>query len=118
MPLWFTEGQTNKIGRITTSGVITEYPLPDPMSIPYAITAGPDGALWFTEFGNGKIGRITTAGVITEFVLPTGNEPDGLYHNNKDGTFTRVTSGAIATARTSISRRAVALPAALRAVTT
>ncbi|MBZ5605034.1 MAG: IPT/TIG domain-containing protein [Acidobacteriia bacterium] len=78
--MWFTESPLNspasnggwfaKIGRITTSGVITEYPLPDPMSIPTAITAGPDGALWFIESGNGKIGRISTSGTITEFPLP------------------------------------------------
>jgi streptogramin lyase len=65
--MWFTESPLNspasnggwfaKIGRISTSGVITEYPLPDPMSIPSAITAGPDGALWFIESGNGKIGE-------------------------------------------------------------
>jgi virginiamycin B lyase len=64
--LWFTEGNGNKIGRITTTGVITEYPVPTAGS---GITAGPDGALWFT--GAGNIGRITTAGSITEYPLPT-----------------------------------------------
>ena len=59
--LWFTESVGCKIGRITTPGHITEFPLPV-ASCPYWITAGPDGALWFT--GNG-IGRITTAGVLT-----------------------------------------------------
>ena len=68
--LWFTE-YANKIGRITTSGVIREFPLPTPGSAPLGITAGPDGNLWFTESGGNKIGRITTTGVITEFPLPT-----------------------------------------------
>ena len=33
--LWFTEIRGNAIGRITTAGVITEYPLPFPDSRPY-----------------------------------------------------------------------------------
>src|SRR5438552_3803240 len=57
--LWFTELFANKIGRITTSGAITEYAIP-PLNFgggtPNDITAGPDGALWFGETTN--IGRI------------------------------------------------------------
>jgi len=64
--LWFTE--YNNIGRITTAGVITEFPLSPPDG-PLGITTGPDGALWFSD-QTGSIGRITTAGVITEFPLP------------------------------------------------
>ena len=60
----------NQIGRITTAGVITEFPIPRP-STARRITAGPDGNLWFTEEGANQIGRITTAGVITEFSIPT-----------------------------------------------
>ena len=48
--LWFTELATNKIGRITTTGVITEFPVPRGSSSNLlGITAGPDGALWFAE---------------------------------------------------------------------
>jgi hypothetical protein len=57
--LWFTEFGVRKIGRITTSGSIVEYPLL-PSALPFGITAGPDGALWFTDSGNNSIGRITT----------------------------------------------------------
>ena len=76
--LWFTEGCGNKIGRITTTGTITEYPIPPSKSgygnNPFAITSGPDGNLWFTELAGGNIGRITTAGAITEFPIPpSGN---------------------------------------------
>lgn len=56
--LWFTE-QTQpgvKIGRVTTSGVLTEYSIPTASGNPTDITAGPDGALWFTE--PEKIGRL------------------------------------------------------------
>ncbi|MGC9951338.1 MAG: hypothetical protein ABSF64_33700 [Bryobacteraceae bacterium] len=71
--LWFTE-LTDQIGRITTAGAISEYPVPAAGGEPYGIAAGPDGALWFTEasYSSGnRIGRITTAGAITEFAVPT-----------------------------------------------
>ncbi|MBV8198206.1 MAG: hypothetical protein JO263_08725, partial [Candidatus Eremiobacteraeota bacterium] len=60
--LWFTNGG-GAIGRITTKGKITTYPLSNG---PWDIAAGPDGALWFTEPNNG-IGRITTTGQITQY---------------------------------------------------
>lgn len=44
--LWFTAYSTQRIGRITTAGVIAEY---GTSRDPYSIVAGPDGALWFTE---------------------------------------------------------------------
>jgi len=54
-----TEVDGAAIGRITTAGVITEYPVG---SRPFGITNGPDGALWFTKDFDNKIGRITIAG--------------------------------------------------------
>ena len=71
--VWFTDQNCNLIGRITTAGVVTTFPIPSPSTNPSAITAGPDGALWFTEFFGSRIGRITTTGAITEFALPTSN---------------------------------------------
>jgi hypothetical protein len=61
--LWFTESRANKIGRITPSGTIDEFPVPTAKSLPFGITAGPDGNLWFTESKANKIGRITSASV-------------------------------------------------------
>jgi streptogramin lyase len=67
--VWFTEGLANKIGRITTDGVVTEF---GPFgSYPYGITTGPDGNLWFTEYANSVVGRITPSGVWTEYPIPT-----------------------------------------------
>ncbi len=61
--LWFTEGLSNKIGRITTAGTITEFSIPkrdhNKFPSPTGITQGPDGALWFTEHNGNRIGRIT-----------------------------------------------------------
>ncbi len=81
--LWFTENNaaTVKVARITTAGVITEFPtgiapglcpalittgpggtftefpLPTANNFPGAIVMGPDGALWFTQSGTNSIGR-------------------------------------------------------------
>lgn len=63
--LWFTEFGTDKIARMTTAGVITEWALPGAGTEgPMGMTNGPDGGVWFTEFktaaeGGNKIGRIT-----------------------------------------------------------
>ena len=65
---------THIIGRITTTGTVTEFPLPAGDDLG-TITAGPDGALWFTAL-NHHIGRITTTGTVTEFPLPAGSNPD------------------------------------------
>ncbi len=78
--IWFTEPGTNtrngKIGRITTSGAITEYPIPTSNDGPWGITTGPDGNLWFTAVDShifrGVIGRITPSGMVTLFPLPSG----------------------------------------------
>ena len=58
--MWFTEKGKSKIGRITMSGTVTEYPIPTAASNPRGITGGPDGNVWFTEESGSKIGRITT----------------------------------------------------------
>ncbi len=66
--LWFTRYEAHKIGKITTSGVITEYELPSGTFL-YdfgGITIGPDGGIWFTNYGTGAIGKMTTSGTITE----------------------------------------------------
>jgi streptogramin lyase len=74
--LWFNEiGDERRIGRLTTSGSLTEYRVPTQfvpgIEIAGNIAAGPDGALWFTEGGPNKIGRITTSGRFAEFPIPT-----------------------------------------------
>jgi hypothetical protein len=56
--LWFTEHISGSIGRISTCGTYTSYPLPTAGAMPYGIVAGADGALWFTEYGAAKIGRL------------------------------------------------------------
>jgi streptogramin lyase len=109
--LWFTLDGTDtssKIGRITPSGVITEFPFPSP-SNDYlylsGITKGPDGNLWFTyqDFTSkaNAIGRITTSGAITLFPTPTANSgptditagPDGaMWFTEAVGNIGRITT--------------------------
>ena len=75
--LFFTETAADKIGEITTAGVVTEFAIPTPNALPTSITTGPDGNVYFTEsgvtnsggFGALHIGRLTPTGKITEFSL-------------------------------------------------
>jgi virginiamycin B lyase len=49
----------DKIGRITTTGALTEYTTPTAGSRPVIITAGHDGNLWFTEVFANQVGRLS-----------------------------------------------------------
>jgi virginiamycin B lyase len=66
--LWFLE--SNAIARITTTGQVTTYGVPD-LGPSGDITAGPDGAMWFTDSGTNTIGRIATS--VTPWI--TGKTP-------------------------------------------
>lgn len=104
--LWFTEAFTGKIGRITTDGTMTEFPVLNGQE-PEGITEGGDGNVWFTEPGANAIGRMTPAGVSTIFSIEGGDNPDprGItlgpdgnvwYVENYDGYIGRVTpAGAL-----------------------
>ena len=81
--LWFTEPGTDKVGRITTQGVVTEFHVSRPpnasSSVPAGITAGPGNRLWFGEsFGN-SIGSMTTTGAVTHYPLPPALQVGGGY---------------------------------------
>ncbi len=78
--LWFTEAVGNKVGKVTTSGSFTEYPLPG-NAVPLDIVKGPAGnqAVWFVENGTSQIGTINTGtGTLTQFALPSSSSPSGL----------------------------------------
>ncbi len=79
--LWFTaedgNGPNDRIGRITTAGVITTYELPGfNHCTPNSIVAGSDGGLWFTCQRVNMIGRISTAGEVTPYFLPPAPSGD------------------------------------------
>jgi streptogramin lyase len=91
--LWFTEvssvvmssgAYTNKIGRVTASGTVSEFPLTlrKPTDFVSHLIAGPDGNLWFgidsylpdySVFG--EMGRMTPQGSLTIFTLGKFVEP-------------------------------------------
>jgi streptogramin lyase len=85
--LWFTEyGPTNKIGRITLVGAITEFPIPaGPTPLAYGITTGPDGNLWFVENGRNMVTKLTTSGVFTEYPIPTASSAPTNIAQGPDG---------------------------------
>jgi uncharacterized delta-60 repeat protein len=75
--LWFAEETANKIARMTTAGVVTEFAIPTPNSAPQRIVSGP-GYLLFVEGIGNKIGMITTSGVFTELDNTPGGWPQCL----------------------------------------
>jgi streptogramin lyase len=79
--MWFVE-QHGRVGKITSSGAVTEYTLPGYTTsgfgpVPENITAGSDGNMWFTEAAAGDIGRITPAGSVTLYPSTSNNVPTG-----------------------------------------
>ena len=75
----------NKIGRMTPTGVITEFAVPTPNASPTWINAHSDGTLWFTEVSGNKIGRITTNGAFLEFPIPTPSSSPIAIASGADG---------------------------------
>jgi streptogramin lyase len=97
--LWFTEHLDSRIGRITLTGEITEFPLPR-QGGPIGITTGPDGNIWFTDPGFvDSVGRITLSGNITQFLLPTVGSGPSAITTGPDGNLWFTESGTNAIAR-------------------
>jgi len=94
--LWFTK--SGSIGRLTTDGGFSEFPLPTPSGAATGIAAGADGNLWFTEYYGNNIGRILVAdGGITEFPLVTPDAGPAAVTAGPDGNvwFTETTGNSI-----------------------
>jgi streptogramin lyase len=90
--VWFTEHQANgnaAVGKITTTGKITQYPIPTvprgakTPDVSTDITAGPDGNLWFNlagdDFLNGPapapyVGRVTPTGQVHVYAIPDAKD--------------------------------------------
>lgn len=60
--LWFAELGANKIGRITTAGELTEFPI---TGGPVGITVGKDGQLYVDLFFTPGLDRVNLAGQVT-----------------------------------------------------
>jgi streptogramin lyase len=102
--LWFTGDNfanggasvSSFVGRITTTGVVTIFPVPTTDALLSGIAAGKDGNVYFaatTDFVGPASGvglaRITPAGVVTELPIPTSGGvtegPDGNIWATEDG---------------------------------
>jgi streptogramin lyase len=55
--MWFGEN-SGKIGRITPSGVVTEYSISKTKASPLGLALGPDGKIWFADSGTSAIGKL------------------------------------------------------------
>jgi streptogramin lyase len=101
--LWFTESGTGKVGKMTTSGVKSEYATEN--DEPEGIASGPDGNLWFVEHSLRNVGHMTTSGVLTNYKLTrTGTAnvgiaagPDGdlWFTESLSGYIGRITTGDV-----------------------
>jgi streptogramin lyase len=69
--IWFTEPSASAIGKMTVSGIYTQYPC-SPCNDPWFMTPGPDGNLWFVENNGAYVDKLTTAGVTTRIAPITG----------------------------------------------
>ena len=75
--LWFCENFANQIGKITPSGAVTEYPIPNPLAHRRPgvhhrrVRTGRSGSRSATVGTAGFIGRVTTDGQITTFSPPS-----------------------------------------------
>jgi virginiamycin B lyase len=94
--MWFTEQAVDKFGRITPSGVITEFTGVD---APGTITAGPDGNIWIGSAFSPEVARVTPAGDITLF--PTPSTPTIIRPGNRNNLlFTEFSANKIASITT------------------
>src|ERR1700760_1003253 len=98
---WFTittqRSHVSDIDKITPSGDVTVYHLPNNSSQPDKLTLGPDGQIWFVEDQAAAIGEIDTSGNVTEYPLDSAAQatnitlgPDGAMwftqqDRNEDG---------------------------------
>ena len=108
--IWFTEvGNRSSgtqpfddgaIGRVTSSGAVTEFKLPQSGMYPAGLTKGPDNNLWFTAVlapvattggsptvTTDYVGRITPAGAITLYAMPGQADEMGDIITGPDGAF-------------------------------
>ena len=70
--LWFAE-QAARVGRITPTGEVTEFPVSGET---FEVAAGTDGNLWFV--GWGEVHRVTTSGDVTTLSPIPTYQPGGV----------------------------------------
>jgi streptogramin lyase len=97
--VWFVNSSESLVGKVTPSGEVTEYPVPNR---PQRIAAGPDGRLWLTEAAS--VATLTVTGGFSalpasQFTSPGGitSGPDGNLWVAEGAWLTRLTTGGVST---------------------
>ena len=79
--IYVTETEPGVVAKITPSGQVTEYVLPEGRKLEW-MTAAPDGAVWFAEYqgvnGEPAVGRLTPNGELSEVLVPGGGGVGGI----------------------------------------
>ena len=107
--VWFTEGDSDVIGKITPAGVVTRYhlpkviPTPTPTSYqttyePQYMLQGPDGKLYFNLGDHDGVGRIDPAAQFPDTSFQYWNLPPDGFGSTKEPLFVAV-SGSATTVR-------------------
>ena len=72
------------VGAVTTSGVVTRYPLPDATGgCPSGLATHAGARVWFVDYCRNRVGSITTAGAVDWYAFAAGGPeaiafgPDG-----------------------------------------
>jgi hypothetical protein len=85
--LWFTE-EAGRVGRITTTGTISEFQPPSSSVLKY-ITTGPDGDLWFAENTANRIGKLYVLSATGTSLSETAGQPFtdviATFHDDQPG---------------------------------
>jgi len=87
--MWFADYGNKKLGRITTTGVVTEFPLPTGGS-PDSLVVGPDHNFWIIDGGRNKIVKMNRTGAVlasygkgfsaNEYAINMVYAPDGKFY--------------------------------------
>lgn len=78
--IWFSEGGSYQIAKVTTSGTITQYTMSGPIfdtgsnAMPATMTVGPDGNIWIALYDSGYIVVMNTSGQILRTYLAGPND--------------------------------------------
>jgi streptogramin lyase len=81
--MWFTE--IGHIGRITPTGVITQFPMGSGHDNVFGLAGGVDGNVWFVDATANTVGRITPTGDIRQYPLPRRNAGPAAIAAGPDG---------------------------------
>ena len=72
--IWFGEPGAGRLGYITPSGVVREFPIPysgPAAPMPWGLTTGTDGNVWFTDINRNSVGRMSSTGAAVAYPIPS-----------------------------------------------